>query len=1013
LLTTLLLAALLQQGSPAEYHGRTSWKRADLEGFANRGSIRPGETLDFYVSSRSAYDLELLRCGEFETVIQKAEDLPAKLQPVSGDASQEGCHWEPSLRLTIPTSWRTGLYKARLRSRNSSIYEIPFVVRADVDGTHSKVLTLAPDITVQAYNSYGGHNAQLTPLGKRSPLLSFDRPSDAQSPGTIDRQWDLNFLAWLEQELGPLEFASDVDLHNEPGLLDSYNLLVLFGHHAYWTREMRDEVDAFVGNGGNLCLVASQVANWQVRLEDNGRRLLCHEKPWKDPLFKDPDPQVRRGVTPLFSTPPVFDPPETTFGLGFSHAGCAGSGPGETCPKLPIAGQAARFPYFEGFGYYRRAQPSHPFFFRPGFDRSEADEALFGVRSFGTRADERTISLFGEIDGANLEGLPGGRVASRASGAPSNLQVLADGPAQFGFATVSSFRNRGTVLHTGSRGFLVSCTDPNGFVPEVQSFLQTGLRSLMRARGNLIRNGGFERWEGDRPLHFGSTERLDRTTRASGGKLALELKTRRVAISQMVSIPQGTRTLHLTFFARGTRSTAEVVLQTQDQELLSVPIGHGTNGFQYGRCKLAPGTSEIEVVIRKFTAGVLILDDFELLSDRRFRAKAWDSDSEAVTTTPFTIAAGRHAGGERLLVSCEARAPSGAGELRLLSRVGKAKDVLLGGASFSGDWQRVTFEAIDPHRGRRPAFHLELLPFKGSRVEVRSLHVFPLEVPGPAPRSLLLARTDEVSSEAPTDASFKRTRPLGELHAQPYMLTGWAQGEASIRIGTADSVFATREFRSTTPVALQEEFSPTDLKATASVTFEIPAGKQASLLNVRIRPKHEVIENDLVSNGGFEIRPTPQEVALRLDWSDRPPGWTTLERTQLRLDTSDPFRGECSLRIRSDSKNGGAQYLLAGHLPISQPLRLHAHIRTTRDVHATLHLMCTTLHSTRADRELASLAIPASEHWNALSLFATPDLTANPDLRVRGWIRIEVHEGTLWIDDLLVEADNPTLFSGF
>jgi hypothetical protein len=46
-------------------------------------------------------------------------------------------------------------------------------------------------------------------------------------------------------------------------------------------------------------------------------------------------------------------------------------------------------------------------------------------------------------------------------------------------------------------------------------------------------------------------------------------------------------------------------------------------------------------------------------------------------------------------------------------------------------------------------------------------------------------------------------------------------------------------------------------------------------------------------------------------------------------------------------------------------------------------------------------------------LFATPDLTANPDLRVRGWIRIEVHEGTLWIDDLLVEADNPTLFSGF
>jgi len=1025
LVPTLLLAALASAPAPqqghldleAAYHGRTSWERLDLEGYAGASSVRAGEELAFHVSSPYPYRVEFFRIGESEKLLLIAEDLPAHVQRLGANAYQAGCKWEASFYLPVPQTWRSGLHIARLKSSRADSHDIPFIVRPPARGPKRRILSISPDLTVQAYNSYGGRNIHATQFGRMSPLLSFDRPLDPLSPGTLDEQWDLNFHAWLEEELPEIDYASDVDLHLEADLLDGYDLVILSGHHEYWTAPMRAAIDAHVGNGGNLFVAASNVACWQIRIQDGGRRFRCHKKPWQDPTFNDP--KTRRRTTSRFATAPVFDPPESTFGIAFRHANCAGSGPGEVCPPLPIEGTPANYGYIEGFGHYRLALPGHPYFERAAEDAG----SLFGVRAFGTRVDERMVSTGGELDGANLEAVDGHRVASRASGSPSNLLVLGDAPTVHGFATLARFQDRGTVFHTGSRGLLVACADPNLADPEVGAFLTRALHDLMPGPPNLVTNGGFERWNGNAPLGFHSDRKARPTRHAMGGKRALLLGEKNALVRQSVSLPEKTRRLHLSYYADAALPAGEVVLVAGQDELLSVPFERGTRGFHYGATDVPRGTETLHVVVRKPTAGSVILDDLQLLDERAFRARAWKLAAEHSTDGSTRIEAGRHTGGQRYLVHFEARTlPSGSsgsasdtgatGELRLVSQSGE-RESLLGRTTFSGDWQAHTFEARDPFRGTRPAFAFELLSSRGAEAELRGLRVLPLRVASPPPTKLLLTESTSISSTAGADDSSTTVRRLAAIAPGPYLLTGWVRGKARLSLGTESESFIDRAIDSEELIALQEEFHTPALESgQGRITLVVPAGREASLRDVRLRPKGEVVENDLVSNGAFELRPSPQEIATGLDWSDRPPGWVTLEGTRLRLDTGVSYRGGGSLRIDSSSVTGGAQHLLSDHLPITSPLRLHAHVRgpRTSPTRATIRLMASVFQPERAEVEVASLSLEADGSWRPIALSAPPDARFEADYPVRGWVRIEVEEGTLWIDDLVVEADSPGLF---
>jgi hypothetical protein len=150
---------------------------------------------------------------------------------------------------------------------------IPFIVRAAAPGSHSKVLVKISDTTTQAYNMWPGapsspNSVSLYEPNNRMPRISFDRP---YFQGTDNyEKYQLPFLRWAKANGFELEFCSSLDLHANPRLLDNYRLFLSLGH-------VRDNVEAFIGYGGNMAFFSGNACWWQVRFDNNNRTMVCYK----------------------------------------------------------------------------------------------------------------------------------------------------------------------------------------------------------------------------------------------------------------------------------------------------------------------------------------------------------------------------------------------------------------------------------------------------------------------------------------------------------------------------------------------------------------------------------------------------------------------------------------------------------------------------------------------------------------------------------------------------------------
>ncbi len=84
-------------------------------------------------------------------------------------------------------------------------------------------------------------------------------------------------MVWAEREGYAFDMITQTDLHYRPEILGRYKAAVIVGHDEYWTREMRNHVDAFVEAGGNLARFCRQFPLARgPRSEDEGRRHGLH-----------------------------------------------------------------------------------------------------------------------------------------------------------------------------------------------------------------------------------------------------------------------------------------------------------------------------------------------------------------------------------------------------------------------------------------------------------------------------------------------------------------------------------------------------------------------------------------------------------------------------------------------------------------------------------------------------------------------------------------------------------------
>ena len=305
-----------------------------LEGYVIPDSVAPGDAIEFHVNSRvGPYLIKIYRQDLGEVLMTTIRDIQQFSQPfpIGRQAYRDGPGWPSVAEMVIPAeNWPSGLYLARVEtlpivdpggetnapvavSRSafsgppSYILDIPFVVRAANPGTQSRILFYIADATYQAYNFWGGRSLYgFTTEGGTvwSMGSTSDSPDDHQTPRAFRvararpykdavgfpkwQYWEVPLIRWLAQHGINVEFCTGTDIHldqiDQGGLLQNYRLLVSVGHDEYWSKEMRDNVESFATNGGNVAFFSGNVCWWQIRFDPTVERQICYKDARFDPL---------------------------------------------------------------------------------------------------------------------------------------------------------------------------------------------------------------------------------------------------------------------------------------------------------------------------------------------------------------------------------------------------------------------------------------------------------------------------------------------------------------------------------------------------------------------------------------------------------------------------------------------------------------------------------------------------------------------------------------------------------
>lgn len=380
-----------------------------IEGYAGKVSVAQGEEVPLHITtSEAACEIEVARVGAKREVVWQKSGVAGKRQTIPEDASAKGCGWAETVRVPVGAEWKSGYYEVRLkiadaggkwtlRNRRTAESSAFFIVRQARPGSTSKILLQLATNTYNAYNNWGGfsiyaYNSLSNNAGHR---VSFQRPAASQYS-----RWELPFVQWAEANGYVLEFAANNDLEHHPEMLASYQLVLSVGHDEYWSTPMRDELEDWIGKGGNVAFFSGNTCCWQVRNEDGGNAFTC----WKQNYHLDPTFATRecKTLSTLWSHHLVQRPENQLTGVGFLWGGYRRS-----------HGQ-----FMEEPAAYKVHRPDHWIFAGTGLRR---DDDLGG---------KDTIVGY-ECDGCELEWKDGLPFATSRDGTPKGFEVLATCPARW------------------------------------------------------------------------------------------------------------------------------------------------------------------------------------------------------------------------------------------------------------------------------------------------------------------------------------------------------------------------------------------------------------------------------------------------------------------------------------------------------------------------------------------------------------------------------------------------------
>jgi hypothetical protein len=356
--------------------GTSAWVLSNanglIQGFADATSVNRGEKVGFKVTCAApTYRVEAYRMGWYQGLGAR---LVSTSDPQTGLAQDparvvfplnmvDASHWETTYELTLDDNYPPGCYLFRLVGENGSDWHVPLTVRDDA--SRARFLMVNGVSEWQAYNEYGGYSLYFgrgsrgRNFESRARVVSFDRPYalGAGSGDFIGLEHPL--VMRLEEQGFDVTYATSIDLHTKPDMLQQHTAFLSPGHDEYWSAPMRDGAEKARDAGVNLAFFGANAAYRQVRFEDSSvganRHQVCYKSAAEDPMTK---------VNPALSTvnwrdAPVSRPEMQLVGVGYDG--------NPVKADLVIADPGAWV--FEGLGF-RAGQVIGPDVIGPEFDRA-------------------------------------------------------------------------------------------------------------------------------------------------------------------------------------------------------------------------------------------------------------------------------------------------------------------------------------------------------------------------------------------------------------------------------------------------------------------------------------------------------------------------------------------------------------------------------------------------------------------------------------------------------------------
>ena len=282
-------------------------KEHDIEGWADASSIMSGQSVGLHVSTTStSYTIHAVRMGWYGGIegreIWSSEVIPGVAQPAPqfiAATSTVATTWPVSTTVST-VGWPPGDYLFRLDSSAGPQRYIPLQIREETAA--GKVVIVSADTTWQAYNQWGGYSLYAGSNGSyttRSRAVSFDRPYGISTgQGASEYMENMEPLVSLTERMGVnVDYVSDVDLDENPHVLDGARAVVLTGHDEYWSSSMRQMLIATRDGGTNLAFLGANEGYRHIRFQASSsgvpeRIEVCFKEAAQDPLFGVNNPEV-------------------------------------------------------------------------------------------------------------------------------------------------------------------------------------------------------------------------------------------------------------------------------------------------------------------------------------------------------------------------------------------------------------------------------------------------------------------------------------------------------------------------------------------------------------------------------------------------------------------------------------------------------------------------------------------------------------------------------------------------